>query len=140
MRRIAAVLILASIPSLLPAESIDQVRQNQLREQVEAIRNEQSNHRSASWKVSAIVLVGALAADAATSWGKREINPLVPTANGQFGGRSLGLKAGVAGGSLVAQHFLLKKSPQAERAMTFANFGMAGLLTSAAVSNSRVSK
>lgn len=140
MKAAAALLMMTSIPSLLPAESIDQARYSQLQQQVETIRNDESNRRSMSWKISAVVLVGALAADVATSWGKREINPLVPTAGGMFGGRSLGLKAGVTGGSLIAQHFFLKKSPQAERAMTFANFGLAGLLTSAAVSNSRVSK
>lgn len=140
MKRFAAVLALTSIPSLLPAESIDHARQQQLREQVETIRNDGSNHRSASWKISAAFLVGALAADIATSWGKREINPLVPTSGGQFGAGSMGLKIGVTGGALAAQHFFLKRSPQAERAMTFTNFGMAGLLTSAAVSNARVSK
>lgn len=138
--KVAAVLLMMSIPSLLPAESIDRARYSQLQEQVQTIRNDESNRRSASWKISAVALAGALAADIATSWGKREINPLVPTAGGTFGGRSAGLKIGVTGGALVAQHFFLKKSPQAERAMTFANFGMAGLLTSAAVSNARVSK
>lgn len=138
--KVAAALLILSIPSLLPAESIDRARYSQLQEQVQTIRNEESNRRSTSWKISAVALVGALAADIATSWGKREINPLVPTAGGTFGGRSAGLKIGVTGGALVAQHFFLKKSPQAERAMTFTNFGMAGLLTSAAVSNARVSK
>jgi hypothetical protein len=138
--KVAAALLIMSIPSLLPAESIDRARYSQLQEQVQTIRNDESNRRSASWKISAVALAGALAADIATSWGKREINPLVPTAGGTFGGRSAGLKIGVTGGALVAQHFFLKKSPQAERAMTFANFGMAGLLTSAAVSNARVSK
>lgn len=140
MKAAAATLLMMSISSLLPAESIDSARYSQLQQQVDAIRNDESNHRSNSWKISAVALVGALAADVATSWGKREINPLVPTTGGTFGGRSAGLKIGVTSGALVAQHFFLKKSPQAERAMTFANFGMAGLLTSAAVSNARVSK
>ncbi len=140
MKSAALVVILAAAGSGLRAETLAAARQTELRQQVEVIRNEESSHRSRSWKISAIVLVGALAADAATSWGKHEINPLVPTGGGTFGGRSFGLKAGVTGGTLVAQYFLLKKQPHAERAATFANFGLSGLLTSAAVSNARMSR
>ncbi|MDX2179394.1 MAG: hypothetical protein SFV18_07370 [Bryobacteraceae bacterium] len=87
------------------------------------------------WKASALVLAGALAADTASSWGRPELNPLVRGGGGRFDARSFGIKAGIAGGGLAIQYFLLKRSPQAERAAAYANFTAAGTLGYAAARN-----
>jgi len=87
------------------------------------------------WKASALVLAGALAADTASSWGRPELNPLVRGQGGRFDARSFGIKAGIAGGGLALQYFLLKRAPHAERAAAYSNFAAAGTLAYGAARN-----
>jgi len=91
------------------------------------------------WGVSQGLLAGADAADAATSWGKYETNPLVRTGH-SFGYGSLAIKLGALGGGLAAQHLIHRKSP--DRAPLFAtgNLASAALLGAAAVHNVHVPK
>lgn len=92
------------------------------------------------WKWSAVVLAGALAADSASSWNRYEANPLLRSADGRFQGGNLALKAGIAGGGLLAQWLILRKRPEAARAASTVNFSAAGLLGGAAIHNLHVSK
>jgi hypothetical protein len=62
------------------------------------------------WRVSQALLAGADAADAASSWGKNEANPLV-RAGQRFSYGSLAIKLGALTGGVVAQHFILRKAP-----------------------------
>src|SRR5689334_12457450 len=48
------------------------------------------------WMTSIAAMVGATAADAATSWGKWEGNSLLASSDGTFGARGLTFKAGMA--------------------------------------------
>lgn len=79
------------------------------------------------WRVSQALLAGADAADAASSWGKNEANPLV-RAGQRFSYGSLAIKLGALGGGLAAQHFILRKAPEYTPLFACANLAGAGLL------------
>lgn len=128
-------------PALSSAQQAMEPQQYQnLQQQVEQLRSDAPVRRSLLWKLSAVALAGALAADTASSWGRPELNPLVRGQAGRFDGRSFGLKAGIAGGGLLAQYLLLRKAPQAEKAAAWTNFGAAGLLGAAAIRNHQANR
>lgn len=134
-----AALIIIPVPA--PAQQAIEPRQYQkLQQQVEQLRSDAAPRRSKLWKFSALALAGALAADTATSWGRAELNPLIRSQGGRFDARSFGLKAGIAGGGLLAQYLLLRQAPQAEKAAAWTNFGAAGLLGAAAIRNHQANR
>lgn len=53
--------------------------------------------------------LGATSADAATSWGRVELNPLLRNSRGEFGARGLALKFGIFGGVELTKWSLLRK-------------------------------
>ncbi len=87
------------------------------------------------WKASLVALAVAAAADLATSYGKRELNPALRGTDGRFGGRGIAVKSLVTGSALAGQWFLVRRSPESGRYAAIANFGMAGVFTAAAVHN-----
>jgi hypothetical protein len=91
----------------------------------------------AAWRVSQAVLAGADAADAASSWGKNEMNPLVRV-GGRFSYGSLAIKLGALAGGLAAQHYIVRKAPERMPLLASANLAIAGLLGSIAARNLRV--
>lgn len=87
-----------------------------------------------TWKWSAATVAASSAVDAASSWGQREMNPLLGQ---RFGWPSLAIKAGVVGGSLLAQRIILRRRPDAVRLAAGLNFGMAALHLGVASRNRR---
>lgn len=79
------------------------------------------------YRWSLVALAGTQAADVATSWNGHESNPLLRGPNGRFGGRAIGLKIGIMGGTVAFQQILRRKRPQLEGAMALGNFAGAGL-------------
>jgi len=89
------------------------------------------------WRVSQALLAGADAADAASSWGKMEANPLV-RAGPRFSYGSLAIKVGALTGGLVAQHYILRKAPEQTPLFASANLAAAAMLSVVAARNMRV--
>lgn len=87
------------------------------------------------WKVSVVLLAAASAADAQSSWGRLEANPLLRNGDGRFGSQGIALKALIVGGAVGTQYLLLRKHPKAEKYGIITNAMMAGVLTSVAISN-----
>ncbi len=85
------------------------------------------------WSVAAVV--SASAADAATSWGLREGNPVLGT---RFDGRAVSIKAGMLTGSLLMQRWAMTRHPAMRRVFTWINFGEAGVLGGIAAHNARL--
>jgi hypothetical protein len=104
-------------------------------ETVEMPRYEHASKRSNFWKASLAMLAASSAADAASSWGRLEANPLLRSSNGRFGWHGIALKAAIFGGVAGAQYLLLKKNPGAEKWGAATNIVLSGVLTSAAISN-----
>jgi hypothetical protein len=91
--------------------------------------------RRSLWKASLALLVASSAADMQSSLGRRELNPLLANAQGRFGARGIAVKALITGGALGLQWLMMRNNPAADRYAAIANFGMAGLFTSAALHN-----
>ena len=90
------------------------------------------------WRVSQALLAGADAADAVSSWGKCEANPLVRTGQ-RFGYGSLAIKMGALTGGVVVQRLVLRKAPYQTPLFASANLAAAALLGVAAEHNMHVS-
>lgn len=90
---------------------------------------------STLYKWSCVSLVAANGMDAASSWNKRELNPIL----GQtFAGRAIAIKAGGTAGVLVAQYFVLRRHPQAHKSAAIVNFAVSGVLGGIAARNFRI--
>ena len=83
-------------------------------------------------------MIGANAADIATSWNAQEGNPALRVGQGQFGTASVALKSGFVAGSLLIQHVVLRHRPDLQRRMAWLNFAASGGLGAVAVHNSRI--
>lgn len=86
------------------------------------------------YKVSVVSVIAANGADVATSYGRRELNPLM---GNTFGMTSVGIKAGMTGGILTTQHFGLRHSKH-KKIYALMNFGTTGVLGFVAYHNTRV--
>jgi hypothetical protein len=89
------------------------------------------------WTVSAAVLLASNLMDVKSSWGKRELNPVLQGTSGTFGGKGSLLKLGVEGGVIAVEYLMLRHHPSRslEKALTWINFGDASLTTGMAVRN-----
>jgi len=87
------------------------------------------------WKASVAAIVAATVADASSSVGRRELNPVLAGPNGQFGMRGIALKGVITGGALGMQYLFLRKGNGGDKAAAIANFGMASVYMSAALHN-----
>lgn len=88
----------------------------------------------ASWAAFAAVNL----IDIHSSAGKGELNPLLRTSDGRFSTRRAGLfKAGLGGGFLAFQGWMIKKNPDRNmyKPLTFANFGATGAMGAVAARN-----
>jgi hypothetical protein len=93
----------------------------------------------AVWHVSQAMLAGADAADAASSWGKIEANPLVRSGQ-TFSYGSLAIKMGALTGGLLAQHFIVRKAPNKTPLFASTNLAAAAMLGIVARHNMNVSR
>jgi hypothetical protein len=80
-------------------------------------------------------LVASQALDIASSYGKRELNPLLAEPQGQFGVQSALLKAGVTVGLIGVEYLMVKAHPASARTFTKLNWAAAALTTGLAVHN-----
>jgi hypothetical protein len=88
-----------------------------------------------SWKISIAPLVASQALDITSSYGMRELNPLLAQSQGQFGAQSATIKLGVTGGLIGVEYLIIKAHPSAARVFTKLNWGAAALTTGFAVHN-----
>ena len=87
------------------------------------------------WKTSVAVLAAATIADATSSWNRPEANPFLRGQAGRFGARGVAIKGVLIGSTVLLQHYMLKRNPNAEKATSLTNFAVAGVLGSVAVYN-----
>jgi hypothetical protein len=88
-----------------------------------------------SWKLSLAPLLASQGLDAASSYGKRELNPLLATPQGQFGISSVVVKAGVTAGMIGVEYLIVKAHPAAARFFTKINWVAAGATSGVAAHN-----
>jgi hypothetical protein len=90
------------------------------------------------WKLSLLALAAAHSADAATSWNKRELNPMLSPSGGAFGAQTLAVKCAVSIGSIGLQAILLRSRPQLAKMFARLNFMETGIIGATAIHNSFV--
>ncbi len=90
------------------------------------------------WLLSAAMLVAASLADAHTSLGRPEANPLLRNPRGDFSpARAVALKSAAVGGTLALEICLTRSRPELRRASSLVNFGSAAALAAATAHNAR---
>jgi hypothetical protein len=89
------------------------------------------------WIASIAAMTVGTAADAITSWHKRESNSLLASSDGTFGAKGVTIKAGIASAVLVPQ-ILFRKHRDWYLPFTAGNFVEAGIFAGAAVHNVNV--
>ena len=87
------------------------------------------------WRASVAALVASSALDAHSSWGKREMNPLLAGPDGRFGTRAVAIKSLITGAALGGQWFMLRHKPSMAKYAIIGNFGLAGIYTRVAIHN-----
>jgi hypothetical protein len=87
------------------------------------------------WKWSLAALAAATAADIASSVGQYELNPVL--GRGRFGGRQIGIKLGIVGGSTLLQSIIVRRHPEYGKGFAYGNLGVGAVTGAVAVSNAK---
>lgn len=87
------------------------------------------------WEISLAPLFVSESLDSASSYGMRELNPLLASANGGFGMKATGIKFGVIGALAGAEYVLVRKYPRSAKFFSIVNWTTAGATTGLAVHN-----
>lgn len=88
-----------------------------------------------SWKWSLAPLVASQALDIASSYGMRELNPLLAGSQGQFGAKATLIKVGVTAALVGAEYLIAKAHPRAAKIFTGINWSVVALTTGFAAHN-----
>src|SRR5262245_11814177 len=75
-----------------------------------------------SWKRSLLPLVATQGLDVASSYGMRELNPLLAGADGRFGAKATGIKIGATAAAVGIEYLVVKKWPGAARLFSKLNW------------------
>jgi hypothetical protein len=87
------------------------------------------------WAISLAPLFVSESLDAASSYGMRELNPLLAGADGGFGMKAAGMKFGVIGALAGVEYILVKKYPHSAKFFSIVNWTTAGATAGLAVHN-----
>jgi hypothetical protein len=95
----------------------------------------QSRWRKVLYRSSVIALTTANAIDIQSSWGGRELTPMLRSSDGRFGARGAGIKLGMLAGMLTTEYFVVRKHPKAELPFSSVNLAMAAMMSRIAANN-----
>ena len=117
-------------PSVESAARLASTRSSLDRAAADRVRADRS-----AWKRSLIPLVASQGLDAASSWGMRELNPLLADPNGAFGGKAVMVKFGATAALIGIEYLLVKKFPRSARMLSKVNWAGAVVTTGLAAHN-----
>lgn len=86
------------------------------------------------WVASLVTLVASNAADAASSWGRMEANPLLASSNGRFGAKALSIKFGLTAAVAIPE-IIFRKHADLKRVFALGNFTDSAAFGAAAIHN-----
>jgi hypothetical protein len=121
--------------SLLQTASADKVDMNIRFAAVVIALSFVADAQEAQYRSSVAAVVAANVADAGTSWGAREANPLLGRT---FDGRAAAVKAGVTGAMLMFERTAIRRGYATRRKCTWINWAISGGLGLVAYRNSRL--
>ena len=87
------------------------------------------------WKVSLVPLVSSQVLDATSSYGLRELNPVLASSNGGFEAKGLSIKIAVTGAAVGVEWLIVRKFPRSARVLTKLNWSAGIVTTGFAVHN-----
>ena len=90
---------------------------------------------SRAWKRSLIPLLASQSLDAASSYGYRELNPVLADADGRFGVKSTTLKFAVVGVVIGVEYLVARKCPRMADLLSKLNWSGSVVTTGFAVHN-----
>ena len=96
---------------------------------------EKGNRELRRWKLSLVPLAASQTLDMSSSWGMRELNPVLAGPDGRFGARAATVKLGVVGAFVGIEYLIVRKHPHAARAFEKINLAGAAVTTSFAAHN-----
>ncbi len=88
-----------------------------------------------AWKISLIPVVASQSLDIASSYGMRELNPLLAGPDGRFGAKATTIKLGATAAVIGVEYLIVKKWPGSARVLSKVNWGTSALTTAFAVHN-----
>ena len=117
---------------LPPRRSVEEMAAAERLDNLEQARNHAWRNR---WMLSVVPLVASEALDASSSWGLRELNPVLAGSDGRFGMKATGIKFSVVGGLVGVEYLLVRKFPRSAKFFSIVNYSAAGITTGLAVHN-----
>ena len=88
-----------------------------------------------SWERSLLPLLASQSLDAASSYGRRELNPLLADANGGFGMKATTMKFAVVGALIGVEYLVVRRHPRAAGIFSKINWSGAAVTTGLAMHN-----
>jgi hypothetical protein len=88
-----------------------------------------------SWRISLAPLIGSQVLDASSSYGMRELNPLLASSNGGFEMKATSIKLGVTGALVGVEYLVLRKYPRSAGVISKLNWTTGIVTTGFAVHN-----
>ena len=101
---------------------------------IASVEDRHEKHVRIIWIASIFAMTAGTAADAATSWHRRESNSLLASSNGTFGGKGLAIKGGISAGMLAPQ-LIFRKHHDWHTAFSVGNFAEAGIYAGTSIHN-----
>ena len=87
------------------------------------------------WKMSVAPLFASQALDVTSSYGMRELNPLLASSDGSFGAKAAGIKLGSTAAMVSLEYLIARKHPRAARIFTKINWSVSIVTTGFAAHN-----
>jgi hypothetical protein len=101
---------------------------------IASVEDPHEKHLRIIWLASIFAMTAGTAADAATSWHKRESNSLLASSDGTFGGKGVAIKGGIGAAMLIPQ-IVFRKHNDWHTAFAVGNFAEAGIYTGTTIHN-----
>ena len=108
---------------------------------IQPLTVESAAHRAADqtaisrWKFSLAPVFASQALDVASSYGMREVNPMLAGSDGRFGAKGAGIKLGATAGLLGVEYLIVRKYPRSARVFTKVNWSVSIVTTGFAAHN-----
>ncbi|MEO8097073.1 MAG: hypothetical protein ABI811_05185 [Acidobacteriota bacterium] len=101
-----------------------------------SVYSAESNTRAMrAWKRSLVPVVATQGLDIASSYGMRELNPMLAGRDGRFGGKAASIKIGSTAAAIGIEYLLVKKWPGAARMFAKLNWGSSAVTGALAAHN-----
>lgn len=73
--------------------------------------------------------------DVHSSLGKRELNPILRSSDGRFGGKGIAIKLAIVGSYAGISYLVVRRFPKMTRFMTITNFAVAAVPAAVSINN-----